>query len=234
MPIHVIVFTSLFTILDAMGGVLLSENTRLSTVVANELLTLLFETRWSVLEPLHDEAMAVGEERGSTAPTSDAASMTSSPSESFYLTSSRPDSLTARHSDASMPPACTPAPSHCPPQLASDDGSGGFVTSTVAGMARSRPLRRGDEKTRAFGASGRTCDIESREDSWRLRHHKNGCDPPPALVRGGHILLFNEHALLEAGLRSPQVVRRWRTELKANPEHAAFGYASLLCHLQLR
>ncbi|AYU76877.1 hypothetical protein LdCL_110016600 [Leishmania donovani] len=233
-PIHVIVFTSLFTILDVMGDVLLCENPRLSTVVANELLTLLFETRLSVLEPLH-EAMAAAERRGSTAPMPDAASMASSPSGSFCLTFSRPDSLTARRSDASMPPASTLAPSHCPPRSSSDDGSGVFVASPAASMALSRPLRRGDGKTRASGASGRTCDSESREDSWRLRRHRNGRDPPPALARGGHILLLNEYALLlEAGLRSPQVVRRWRTELKANPERAACGYASLLYHLQLR
>lgn len=224
-PIHVMVFTSLFTILDGVGDVLLCENPRLSTVVASELLTLLFEARLSVLEPLHDGAMAAGGRRRSTAP---------SPPGSFCLTSSRPDSFTGRCSDASMPPASMPALLHCPPR-SSDDGSGGFVLSPAAGVALSRPLHRGDEKTMAPGVTGRPSDSEIPEDSRRLRRHRMGRYPHPTLARGGRILLFNEYALLlGAGVRAPQVVRRWRTELKADPEHAARGYASLLYHLQLR
>lgn len=49
-PIHEVLFASLYTVLDAVGDVLLCEEPRLNSIVVNELLTLLYEVRLAMLE----------------------------------------------------------------------------------------------------------------------------------------------------------------------------------------
>ncbi|KAK7193990.1 hypothetical protein NESM_000311200 [Novymonas esmeraldas] len=251
-PVHVIAFTSLFSILDAMGDVLLSDQPRLSAVVANELLTLLYEAQLSMLEPLHDGAMAVVGRTGSATSTSATTTPVSSLTSSFSLPpSSRSDSAVGGLCDAAVSPASSPAASPRAarsPALspASADDLVAVTTSSpnvddaddddaddddVGGAPPPPPQSRHGARD-AAGASG------GRRHLTRTKAHASAAAATAAaaaVVRDGHILLFNEYALLlEAGLRSASVVRRWHSEVRADANHAARGYVSLLYHLQQR
>jgi hypothetical protein len=272
-PIHVIVYTSLFSILEAMGDVLLCEKPRLSSVVANELLTLLYEAQLSMLEPLHDGAMAVVERTSSQlsdsesdtdsgAASPDASSLCTSPamicrdsgggetsdtSDSFVSPGSSllPSTVASQPSSPSGSPAQSSSASSCSSASSvtvSSDGSGSQPASPSPGNAqggtalgqqhrRCSSSSSGDDS----GSEGAGGDMiaEKKEKRRGPKHKKH--EASTTITRDGHILLFNEYALLlEAGLRSPQVVRRWRNEVHSNPDHAARGYLSLLDHLQYR
>ncbi|KPA77076.1 hypothetical protein ABB37_07406 [Leptomonas pyrrhocoris] len=266
-PIHVIVCTSLFSVLDAMGDVLLCEKPRLNSVVANELLTLLYEAQLSMLEPLHDGAMAVVERTGST-PSSTAAttpsfSLCSSPemehpgadvkdaatSDSFVsptsirlpstaATSSSPSNASSRSSSSS---SCVSSASSV--TLSSDGSTSQPAPAPPAPADTERenavsgpPHRGGDGEG---GSDNQPDSVPSLHAGPAQQHHPKKKhtkrEDSTAITRDGHILLFNEYALLlEAGLRTPLVVRRWRDDVKRNPDHAARGYLSLLDHLQYR
>ncbi|KAL7700261.1 hypothetical protein N2W54_000438 [Lotmaria passim] len=300
-PIHVIVCTSLFSILDAMGDVLLCEKPRLSSVVANELLTLLYEAQLSMLEPLHDGAMAVvGRETSSTSESSSSsASVVTSPESSLCSLPvvERPD---GRRSDTSDDSFTSPGSLQLPSAAASSscsaassvtlssDGSGS--SSPPVALSQSAPVDNQKNKNnhnnhnhnsrsskdehpgpdqQSTGSCKSSSDGEG-SDSGKgtndLNHNSKNTtgggdgdggdnsekkaevakknkdkksrkwrEESVTITRDGHILLFNEYALLlEAGLRTPLVVRRWRNEALHNPNHPARGYLSLLDHLQFR
>ncbi|KPI85275.1 hypothetical protein ABL78_5665 [Leptomonas seymouri] len=259
-PIHVVVYTSLFSILDAMGDVLLCENPRLNSVVANELLTLLYEAQLSMLEPLHEGAMAVVERTGSTTPissTTPVSSQHSSPvmdrpccgvgddtSDSFVSpgssllpsTATSPSSTKASSRSSSSSSASSVS-------LSSDDSDSNSATPQSAPAAEAKESAAFDQQSNSSGSSDGegegsrdNCILDRRGGRERGgKHCKKHGGSTTVITRDGHILLFNEYALLlEAGLRTPLVVRRWRDDVHSNPDHAARGYLSLLDHLQYR